>query len=105
AGRVLVATTNAGMVPLMAVTLLVVVASQLPKVGHELQQVAPVVPLYLAFLLIMGVVGGVLARAFRLDTGRSRALVFSGVTRNSLVVLPVALSLPEVYAITLVVVV
>jgi len=45
------------------------------------------------------------ARAARLDTGGSRALIFSGATRNSLVVLPLALALPAGYAITAAIVV
>ena len=34
------------------------------------------------------------ARFWRLDAAAARALVFSGATRNSLVVLPLALALP-----------
>ena len=40
------------------------------------------------------------ARLARLDVPVSRALVFGGVTRNSLVVLPLALALPERLALT-----
>jgi ACR3 family arsenite efflux pump ArsB len=46
-----------------------------------------------------------LARLFRLDVPSSRALIFTGATRNSLVVLPLALALPDAYAITAVIVV
>jgi ACR3 family arsenite efflux pump ArsB len=35
---------------------------------------------------------------FRLDIGAGRALIFSSATRNSLVVLPLALALPEEWA-------
>jgi ACR3 family arsenite efflux pump ArsB len=81
-------------VPFMALTLLVVVASQLPKIGDSLGQVARVVPVYAAFLAVMAVVGVVAARAFGLGTKEGRALIFTGATRNSLVVLPLALALP-----------
>lgn len=37
----------------------------------------------------------IVSRIFRLDTGAGRALIFSAGTRNSLVVLPVALALTE----------
>ncbi|MFJ4826182.1 arsenic resistance protein [Streptomyces bacillaris] len=93
------------MVPLMAATLLVVVASQVPKLGGNLTDVAAVIPFYVAFLVVMAFAGKAVARAFRLDVPGERAVVFSGATRNSLVVLPLALSLPDAYAIAAVVVV
>ncbi|RST20892.1 arsenic resistance protein, partial [Streptomyces sp. WAC04770] len=93
------------MVPLMAATLLVVVASQVPKLGGNLTDVAAVIPFYAAFLVVMAFAGKAVARAFRLDVPGGRAVVFSGATRNSLVVLPLALSLPDAYAIAAVVVV
>lgn len=93
------------MVPLMAATLLTVVASQVPKLGGNLTDVAAVVPCYVLFLLVMAFAGKAVARLFRLDTAGSRALVFTGATRNSLVVLPLALALPEPYAIAAVIVV
>lgn len=79
---------------LMALTLLVVVASQWPKVQDDIDQVAGVVPIYVAFLITMAFAGRVAARAVRLDAPASRALLFTGATRNSLVVLPLALALP-----------
>ncbi len=87
-------------VPFMALTLLVVVASQLPKIGDSLGQVARVVPVYVAFLVVMAVVGLLTARAFGLGTREGRALIFTGATRNSLVVLPLALALPAAFDLT-----
>ncbi len=87
-------------VPFMGLTLLVVVASQLPKIGDSLGQVVGVVPVYVAFLAVMAVVGVVVARAFGLATKEGRALVFTGATRNSLVVLPLALALPAAFDLT-----
>lgn len=104
-GEMLSSGVSAAVVPLMAATLLVVVASQIPAISHQLGHVVAVVPLYVAFLVIMAGVGYGLARLFGLDTGRSRALIFTGATRNSLVVLPLALTLPAAHAITPVVVV
>ena len=43
---------------------------------------------------------GKTARAARLEVAERRAVVFSGVTRNSLVVLPLAFALPSTFAIT-----
>ncbi|MEU8942568.1 bile acid:sodium symporter [Streptomyces goshikiensis] len=93
------------MVPLMAATLFVVVASQVPKLGDSLTDVAAVIPFYAAFLVVMAFAGTAVARLFRLDASAGRAVVFTGATRNSLVVLPLALSLPDTLAVAAVVVV
>ncbi|AIV33343.1 arsenic resistance protein [Streptomyces sp. SS52] len=82
------------MVPLMAATLITVVASQVPKLGDSLTDVAAVIPFYAAFLVVMAFAGKAVARLFRLDAPGGRAIVFTGATRNSLVVLPLALALP-----------
>ncbi|MGW9739047.1 arsenite transporter [Micrococcus sp. 140720015-1] len=82
------------MVPLMVVTLFTVVASQIRGVGERLPALAAVVPLFAAFAAVMVALGVVAARWARLDVPAGRALVFSGATRNSLVVLPLALALP-----------
>lgn len=82
------------MVPLMMLTLATVVGSQISGVGGQLPSLAAVVPLYAAFLVIMVPVGWLTARAARLDVPGTRAAIFSGATRNSLVVLPLALALP-----------
>lgn len=91
---------TAAMVPLMALTLFVVVGSQVPRLEGRLDEVLTVVPVYVGFLVAMAFLGLAAARAARLDPGRSRALIFTGATRNSLVVLPLALALPTGYAIT-----
>jgi ACR3 family arsenite efflux pump ArsB len=93
------------MVPLMAATLLVVVASQVPKLGGSLADVAAVIPFYVVFLIVMAFAGKAVARLLRLDAPAGRAIVFTGATRNSLVVLPLALALPDSLAVAAVVVV
>ncbi|WP_256298869.1 arsenic resistance protein [Haloarchaeobius salinus] len=84
-------------VPMMGLTLFVVIGSQLPRVRDSLDSVATVVPVYVAFLVVMPLVGRLVARLLGMDVGESRALVFTSVTRNSLVVLPLALALPAGY--------
>ncbi|MFJ8802855.1 bile acid:sodium symporter [Streptomyces sp. NPDC102487] len=93
------------MVPLMAATLLVVVASQIPKLGGNLADVGAVIPFYVVFLVVMAFAGKTVARLFRLEAHAGRAIVFTGATRNSLVVLPLALALPDDLAVAAVVVV
>jgi len=85
-------------VPMMGVTLFVIIASQLPRVQDSIGQVASVVPIYLAFLIIMPLLGRLAAGILGMDVGESRSLVFTSVTRNSLVVLPLALALPSGYS-------
>ncbi|MET8670158.1 MULTISPECIES: arsenic resistance protein [Streptomyces albidoflavus group] len=98
AGRRAADAAGTAMVPLMAATLLTVVASQVPKIGDSLGDVAAVVPFYAAFLVVMAFAGLAVARLFRLGTPAGRAVVFTGATRNSLVVLPLALALPDRFA-------
>jgi ACR3 family arsenite efflux pump ArsB len=92
-------------VALMALTLLVVVASQFPRVRDDIGQIAGVIPLYVAFLLVMAAVGRAAGRALEFDAPAARALLFTGATRNSLVVLPLALALGDEYALTAAVIV
>ncbi len=83
-----------GVVPLMALTLFVVVASQAARAGGAVTELLPVIPVFVLFALVMVPIGAGIARAARLDRPGRIAVVFSGVTRNSLVVLPLALALP-----------
>lgn len=103
--RDVMAAASALMVPLMMVTLAVVVASQIAAVGGALARLAPVALLFAAFVLILAPLGAVTARVGGLDVAGRRAVVFSGVTRNSLVVLPLALALPAEFALAPLVVV
>lgn len=82
------------MVPLMMATLFVVVASQAGSVAENVSRLVVLVPIYGAFLVVMAVLGMIAGSMARLDVPSRRALVFSGATRNSLVVLPLALALP-----------
>lgn len=95
AGRGLMALMQGLMVPLMMATLAVVVGSQISGVARELGSLLVLVPIYAAFLLVMVPLGMLVAKPARLDVAATRAAVFSGSTRNSLVVLPLALALPE----------
>lgn len=94
AGRVIEEVMAGAMVPLMMVTLIVVVGSQIAAVGSRASTLVRLVPLYVAFVVIAVLVGWVAGRVARLEAPSTRALVFSVTTRNSLVVLPLALALP-----------
>ncbi|WP_252271658.1 arsenic resistance protein [Pseudomonas subflava] len=81
-------------VPAMAAVLVAVVGSQIADVVQQLALLAPLLPVYLAFLVFAPVLGVLSARLFRLEVPAARAVAFSASTRNSLVVLPLALALP-----------
>lgn len=83
-----------GPVPLMALTLFLVIGAEVPRIENALGDVLGVVPIYIAYVAAAPVVGWAIARLFRLDASAGRALVFSASTRNSLVVLPLALAAP-----------
>lgn len=85
-------------VPFMALTLFVVVASQIGKLYSYIDQIIQVIPIYIAFMIIMPIISRFIAKVFKLDTRSGRALIFSGSTRNSLVVLPLALALPDAFS-------
>lgn len=92
--RVTEAAMHALMVPLMMATLGVVIASQIRGVGEQISALLRVVPIYAVFVVVMVAIGIACSHVARLDVPAGRALTFSGVTRNSLVVLPLALALP-----------
>lgn len=96
---------SAAMVPLMMLTLAVVIASQIDVVRSEIILLLAAVPVYVAYLVVMPFLGYVVARLLRQDVAGTRATIFSGATRNSLVVLPLALALPDTLALAAAVVV
>ena len=81
-------------VPLMALTLFLVVGAEAHRVLDHVGEIAWVVPVYLAYLVLLPFVGKAASKLFKLDHRSARAVVFSGSTRNSLVVLPLALAVP-----------
>lgn len=82
-------------VPAMALVLLVVIGSQVTSVVRDIGLLLPVIPVYIGFLLLAPLVGLLAARLFTLPAMSARTVAFSASTRNSLVVLPLALALPE----------
>jgi ACR3 family arsenite efflux pump ArsB len=72
-------TLSGAMVPLMMLTLALVTAAHAGRVGAHAAELLRLVPVYVGF------------------AAQRRAVVFSGVTRNSLVVLPLALAISGVH--------
>ncbi|MNC52479.1 hypothetical protein D3C75_1018270 [compost metagenome] len=81
--------------PAMAMVLVAVIGSQIAAVARQLEVLAPLLPVYAMFMLLAPALGAFSARLFRLAAPAARAVAFSSSTRNSLVVLPLALALPE----------
>ncbi|CRM11856.1 arsenic resistance protein [Pseudomonas sp. 24 R 17] len=82
-------------VPAMAVVLFVVIGSQITSVVRDINLLLPVIPVYVGFLVLAPLMGVLASRLFALPAATARAVTFSASTRNSLVVLPLALALPE----------
>jgi ACR3 family arsenite transporter len=81
-------------VPATALVLFIVVAAVLPQLGAAISAATQVLPLYIAFAIIAPIAGWLVARAAGLNAPGGRAVAFSAGTRNSLVVLPLALAVP-----------
>jgi len=94
-GKVWVGLTAWFPVPMMALVLFVIITSQIEKVHSYLSLITWAIPVYITYILIVLFLGRSVALLFRLKRRETRTLIFSGGTRNSLVVLPLALALPE----------
>lgn len=94
AGSTLLAALTVLPVPATALVLFIVVAAVLPQLGSSWNAALQVTPFYIAFAVIAPLLGWATARLFRLDASAARAIAFSTGTRNSLVVLPLALAVP-----------
>ncbi|OMD04112.1 arsenic resistance protein [Paenibacillus sp. FSL R5-0636] len=82
-------------VPLMALVLFLVIGSQIDRIVKDFNIIIAVIPIYVLFHIVSPVISRAIASVFRIGPSDGRALIFSAGTRNSLVVLPLALTLPE----------
>ncbi|UWS29459.1 arsenic resistance protein [Erwinia pyrifoliae] len=81
-------------VPATAVVLFIVVAAMLPQLGEGWPLALQAIPVYVAFAVLAPLAGWTAGRMFRVEPAAGRAVAFSAGTRNSLVVLPLALAVP-----------
>lgn len=89
---------------LMVATLVVVAAAGARLLVEHSRAVALAVPVYAGYVVIQYLVVGLAVRRARLATGARRAVVMSAITRNSLVVLPLAYAMGDGFALVPVVV-
>lgn len=92
-------------VPLLALVVFVIAASQVQLVMTSVSLLGHLLLIFLAFLLLAALLARFLAGFFALPATQGRALAFSFGTRNSFVVLPLALALPASFDIVVVVIV
>lgn len=92
-------------VPLLAIIVFLISASQVQTVTASLPVLPQVAGVFVGFLALALIAGLGLARAFGLPPRSGRALVFSLGTRNSFVVLPLALALLPEWRLAIVVIV
>lgn len=92
-------------VPLLALVIFMIAVSQSGVVLEAGSLLWRVLVVFVLFLVAAAVVGQWLATLFGLVAASGRTLVFSLGTRNSFVVLPLALALPDVLAMAVVVIV
>jgi len=92
-------------VPLLAVVVLIIAATQVHVVMDSIGILGHLLLVFVAFLLLAGLMARLLACQFRLPPSQGRVLAFSLGTRNSFVVLPLALALPPSYELAVVAIV
>lgn len=81
-------------VPATAIVLFVVVCSVVPQLHAARSSAIQAAMIYVAFAVLAPFVGLAIGWLFRLPAAGCRAVAFSAATRNSLVVLPLALAVP-----------
>jgi len=92
-------------VPLLALVVFMIAASQVNTVFGLSRVLIQVVFIFIGFLLFAALLGKGLGKLFKLPTVSARTLAFSFGTRNSFVMLPIALTLPSAWQAAVVVVV
>lgn len=94
-----------GPVPLLATVLFLIATSQVGAVRGAGALLPTLLPVFIGFLLSMALFARGLAWSLRLPTEAGRTLAFSLTTRNSFLVLPLALTLPGGWEVAVVVIV
>jgi arsenite transporter len=92
-------------VPLLALVVFLVAASQVNIVSGSLRKMGPVLAVFVVYLVLAACLGRAIAGLLGLPPAAARTLIFSFGTRNSIVVLPFALALPASWGLVPVVIV
>ncbi|MBS97721.1 MAG: bile acid:sodium symporter [Oceanospirillaceae bacterium] len=92
-------------IPLLGLVLLLIAGSQVGLVIDNGTLLWSVLVVFVLYLAVAAITGKYLGRIFRLTPHAGRTLTFSLGTRNSFVMLPLALSLPDAWGVAVVVIV
>ncbi|MEC4768272.1 arsenic resistance protein [Halomonas sp. CUBES01] len=92
-------------VPLLTAVVFLIAASQVHVIMEARETLWRVAAIFVLYLLVAAVVARVLYRLAKLPVAAGRTLAFSLGTRNSFVVLPLAMALPDIWAAAVVVIV
>ena len=92
-------------VPMLAIVVFIIAASQVSIVMNSAFLLGNLLLVFTAFLVISAYVARLIAKLFSLPSTQGRVLAFSFGTRNSFVVLPLALALPPSFEMAIVVIV
>lgn len=92
-------------IPLLALVVFLVAGSQVSLVVDSGTLLWRVVGVFVLYLVVAATLGKLLSQTFRLPAVTGCMLTFSPGTLNSFVMLPLALSLPEVWSAVVVVIV
>lgn len=92
-------------VPLLSVVVFLIAGAQVGAVVAAIHDLLGVLSVFVAFLMLAAFLAKALAQALGLPESQGRTLAFSLGTRNSFVVLPMALALPAGWEVAAVVVV
>lgn len=105
AGEVIINRLSWAPVPLLAIVVFLIAASQVEGVLAALPVLGNVAVVFIAYLVVALLVGLAMSRMFKLPDRSARVLIFALGTRNSFVVLPLALALSADWAVVGVVIV
>ncbi len=92
-------------VPLLAIVVFIIAASQVHLVAGSVAWLSRLLVIFGAFLALASALAWLMAALFRLPASQGRVLAFSFGTRNSFVVLPLALAFPPGFEVAVVVIV
>lgn len=92
-------------VPLLACVVFIIAATQVTHVLALRQLLWQAILIFIGFLIVARLLGRVLGQLFQLPPASARTLAFSFGTRNSFVMLPIALTLPNGWQAAVVVIV
>ena len=92
-------------VPLLALMVFLIAVAQVSTVVETIGELQKMVPVFVLFLVAAALLAKVIAVQLRLPVEQGRTLAFSMGTRNSFVVLPLALLLPTGWEVAAVVIV